>query len=262
MTSPPSLVINNSPRPGVVELMLNRPNKRNALSVPLLEELVAQVRAAEDDDANRILVLRGAGKVFCAGLDLAEATDPEKAHRSAKAVAETLKTIARCRLVTIARVHGAAIAGGAGLMAACDLIVAAENTKVGYPEVHRGLVAGLIMHFVVRQAPLRSVNELMLTGQLIDAKRAAELGLVNRAVADIELEAEMTVLLSDLLQAGPLAQQRTKRIINRFAPGSDDDLETNLDKALDDHMQARQSPEAAEGLAAFLEKREPSWRNQ
>ena len=259
MNSLPPLITCSSPRPGVVELTLNRPDKRNALSVPLLEELVAQVRAAEGDDANRVIVLRGAGKVFCAGLDLAEATDPERAHRSAHAVADALKTIARCRLVTVARVHGAAIAGGAGLMAACDLIVAADDTKVGYPEVHRGLVAGLIMHFVVRQAPLRAVSELMLTGKLIDAKRAAELGLVNRAVADIELEAEMTVLLSDLLQAAPGAQQRTKRIIDRFAPG---DLEADLDAALADHMQARQSDEATEGLAAFLEKREPAWRNK
>jgi len=251
------LVRVSRPRSGVVELTLNRPDKRNALSIPLLEELVAQVFAAQDDDANRVLVLRGAGKVFCAGLDLAEATDPDKAHRSAEAVAKALKVLSHCRLVTVARVHGAAVAGGAGLMAACDLIVAAEDTKVGYPEVHRGLVAGLIMPFVARQAPLRAVSELMLTGNLIDAKRAAALGLVNRAVAAIELDAEMTVLLTDLLKAAPLAQQRTKRVIDRCVPG---DLVEALDQALDDHMEARQSPEAAEGLAAFLEKREPSWR--
>ncbi|MEM9414757.1 MAG: enoyl-CoA hydratase-related protein [Planctomycetota bacterium] len=251
------LVLISNPRPGVVELTLNRPDKRNALSIPLLEQLVAQVFAAQDDDANRVLVLRGAGKVFCAGLDLAEATDPEKAHRSAEAVAKALRVIAHCRLVTVARVHGAAIAGGAGLMAACDLVVADEDTKVGYPEVHRGLVAGLIMPFIVRQAPLRAVSELMLTGSLIDAKRAAELGLVNRAVANIELDAEMTVLLTDLLKAAPLAQQRTKRVIDRCVP---DDLDEALGLALDDHMHARQSPEAAEGLAAFLEKREPNWR--
>lgn len=255
MSEPLVLVAN--PRAGVVELTLNRPEKRNALSVPLLEELVAQVRAAEGDGASRVLVLRGAGKVFCAGLDLAEATDPDQAHRSAQAVADALKAVARCRLVTVARVHGAAIAGGAGLMAACDLIVAEANAKIGYPEVHRGLVAGLIMHFVVRQAPLRAVSELMLTGNLIDAKRAAALGLVNRAVSADEMEAEMTVLLTDLLKAAPGAQQRTKRVIDRTAPG---DLVADLDAALADHMDARQSPEAAEGLAAFLEKREPSWR--
>lgn len=245
------------PRQGVVELTLNRPDKRNALNVPMLEALVAQVRAAEADEASRVLVLRGAGKVFCAGMDLSEATDPERAHVSAHAVADALKAIARCRLVTVARVHGAAVAGGAGLMAACDLIVAAEDTKIGYPEVHRGLVAGLIMHFVVRQAPLRAVSELMLTGNLIDAKRAATLGLVNRAVSAIELDAEVTVLLTDLLKAAPLAQQRTKRVIERCAPG---DMAAALDAALADHMEARQSPEAAEGLAAFLEKRKPNWQ--
>lgn len=253
------LVLVSNPRPGVVELTLNRPDKRNALNIPLLEELVAQVFVAQNDDANRVLVLRGAGKVFCAGLDLTEATDPDKAHRSAKAVAQALRVIAHCRLVTIARVHGAAVAGGAGLMAACDLVVAADDTKVGYPEVHRGLVAGLIMPFVVRQAPLRAVSELMLTGDLIDAKRAAELGLVTRAVAPIELDAEMTVLLTDLLKAAPLAQQRTKRVIDRCVPG---DLDDELDAALADHMEARRSPEAAEGLTAFLEKREPAWRTQ
>lgn len=251
------LVLVSNPRPGVVELTLNRPEKRNALNVPLLEELIAQVRAAEGSDANRVLVLRGAGKVFCAGMDLAEATEPERAHRSAETVAEALKTVAHCRLVTVARVHGAAIAGGAGLMAACDLIVAAEDAKIGYPEVHRGLVAGLIMHFVVRQAPVRAVSELMLTGKLIDAKRASSLNLVNLVVSPVELDAEVTVLLTDLLQAAPGAQQRTKRVIDRTAPG---DLEADLDAALADHMHARQSPEAAEGLAAFLEKRKPNWQ--
>ena len=252
------LVQVSRPRAGVVELTLNRPDKRNAMSIPLLDELISQIGEAEADPANRVLVLRGSGKVFCAGLDLAEATDPDRAHQSAQVVAKTLKSIARSRLVTVARVHGAAVAGGAGLMAACDLIVAAEDTKIGYPEVHRGLVAGLIMHFVVRQAPLRVVHELMLTGSLIDARRAQAAGLVNRVVSPDELDAEMTCLLTDLLRAAPQAQQRTKAVIDRTAPG---DLDIDLDAALADHMQARQSPEAAEGLAAFLEKREPNWRH-
>src|SRR5438094_582114 len=123
-------------------LTLNRPERRNALTIELLTELVAAIEAAAADDNKRVLILRGAGQAFCAGLDLQETTELEKAHRSAEMVAKSLLAISETRLITIAQIHGAAVAGGAGLMSACDFVIAATHTKIGYPEGRRGLVAG------------------------------------------------------------------------------------------------------------------------
>ncbi len=146
---------------------LNRPERRNALTIELLTELTAAMDAAAADSGQRVLILRGAGKVFCAGLDLQETTETEKAHRSAEMVARTLLAISQTRLITIAQVHGAAVAGGAGLMSACDFVVTAEGTKIGYPETKRGLVAGLVMTFLRRQLRERDIRELLFTGDLI-----------------------------------------------------------------------------------------------
>src|SRR4051794_32637318 len=135
-----SLVLSESAGPGIIRLTLNRPAKRNALSIALLEALLAALTAAEKDSAQRVLILTGAGPGFCAGLDLAEAADPDRAHRSAELIGEMLRRISESRLVTIAVVCGAAIAGGAGLMSACDFALAGETAQIGYPETRRGLV--------------------------------------------------------------------------------------------------------------------------
>src|SRR3979411_144121 len=122
---------------------LNRPERRNALTIELMAALTAAVDAASADETQRILILRGAGQAFCAGLDLEEVNQPEKAHESAGSIAKMLLAISQTRLITIAAVHGAAIAGGAGIMSACDFAIATRHTKFGYPEAKRGLVAGL-----------------------------------------------------------------------------------------------------------------------
>ncbi|PYK17358.1 MAG: hypothetical protein DME64_00235 [Verrucomicrobia bacterium] len=134
--------------PQVTVLTLNRPERRNALTIELLSELNAAIKIASDQPDERVIVLRGAGAAFCTGLDLKEAADQTKAHATAEMVANTLIAISQARLTTIAAVHGAAVAGGAGIMSACDFVVAAQRTKIGYPEVRRGLVAGLVMTFL------------------------------------------------------------------------------------------------------------------
>src|SRR5690349_20702612 len=126
-----SLISTSADAP-VTTLTLNRPEKRNALCIQLLEELCRAVATAEADVEQRVLVLRGAGPVFCAGLDLTEAADSERAHRSADDVAQALRALAYSRLVTIAAVHGAAMAAGAGLVSACDFAVATADTKFGF----------------------------------------------------------------------------------------------------------------------------------
>jgi methylglutaconyl-CoA hydratase len=202
------------------------------------------------------LILRGAGQAFCAGLDLQETAVVEKAHRSAAMVAKTLLAISRTRLITIAQIHGAAVAGGAGLMSACDFVVAAERTKIGYPETRRGLVAGLVMTFLRRQLRERDIRELLFTGDLISAERAREMGLVNRVVPPDELETETQKIVAAILQNAPVALASTKKLIEELWSSS---VQEDVDLALRHHMEARESAEAKEGIAAFLEKRSPDW---
>jgi len=242
--------------PQITVVTLNRSERRNSLTIELLNELIAAIRVASDEPRERVLILRGAGAAFCTGLDLKEAADLKKAQMTAELVAKTLITLAETRLVTIAAVHGAAVAGGAGIMSACDFVVAAEKTKIGYPEVRRGLVAGLVMTFLRRQVGERNMRELVLGGELIDAERAREIGLVNRVVALDQLLYEAQRFADSVLQGAPNAVAETKRLIEELWSTS---VKEDVDLALKHHMQARESAEAREGIAAFNEKRPPNW---
>ena len=259
MSSGASEILVSSQGP-VTTVTLNRPEKRNALNLALLGGLSRAIAAVEADPKRRVLVLRGAGPVFCAGLDLVEAAQPEQAHESAERVADALRRLSETRLVTIAAVHGAAMAGGAGLMSACDFAVASQGTRFGYPEVHRGLVPGLIMTFLRRQLRERDARELLLLGQTIDAPRALAMGLINRLVADeAALEAEVASIAAAVGQGAPEAVTRTKRLLAQLWPSP---LADDLEGALASHIEARNGAEAREGLAAFREKRPPQWTSR
>src|SRR6266699_953638 len=251
---PVVLIEKESPQISVVTL--NRPERRNALTLELLTELYAAINVASEQPEQRVLILRGAGAAFCTGLDLKEAADTTKAHATADMVANTLIAISQTRLVTIAAVHGAAVAGGAGIMSACDFVVAAEKTKIGYPEVRRGLLAGLVITFLRRQVGERNMRELVLGGELIDAERARAIGLVNRVVAPGQLINEAQKFADSVLQGAPNAVAQTKRLIEELWATS---VKEDVDLALKHHMQARESAEAREGIAAFNEKRPPNW---
>ena len=242
--------------PQITVLTLNRPERRNSLTIDLLNELISAIKVASGQPEERILILRGAGAAFCTGLDLKEAADQKKAHATAEMVAKTLITLAETRLVTIAAVHGAAVAGGAGIMSACDFVIAAEKTKIGYPEVRRGLVAGLVMTFLRRQVGERNMRELVLGGELINPDRAREIGLVNRVVPPNEIMNEAQKFADSVLQGAPSALAQTKRLIEELWPTS---VKEDVDLALKHHMKARESAEAREGIAAFNEKRKPNW---
>jgi methylglutaconyl-CoA hydratase len=242
--------------PQIRTIVLHRPERRNALTLDLLNELSAAVKVAADQPEERVLILRGAGAAFCTGLDLKEAADQTKAHAIAELVASTLIALSQTRLITIAAVHGAAVAGGAGIMSACDFVVAAEGTKIGYPEVRRGLVAGLVMTFLRRQVGERNMRELLLSSELIDAERAKEIGLINRVVAGDNLMNEARKFAESVLQAAPGALAQTKRLIDELWWRS---VKDDVDLALKYHLQARESSEAHEGIAAFNEKRKPNW---
>ena len=243
--------------PHVTLVTLNRPERRNALSLQLLTELIAAIKMASDQAEERILILRGAGVAFCTGLDLKDASDHSKAHATADLVAKALMALGETRLVTIAAVHGAAVAGGAGIMSACDYVVAAAKTKIGYPEVRRGLVAGLVMTFLRRQLRERDIRELLFGGELIEAERAREIGLVNKVVTNqAEALADAEAFAEKVLQGAPGALGQTKQLIEEFYGRS---IKQDIELALKHHMQARTSAEAKEGIAAFNEKRSPKW---
>src|SRR5438105_9383556 len=251
---PVVLVEKQSPLIAIVTL--NRPERRNALTLELLNELIAAIKVVSDEPRERVLILRGAGAAFCTGLDLKEAANPKNAHATAEMVAKALVTLSQTRLITIAAVHGAAVAGGAGIMSACDFVVAAEGTKIGYPEVRRGLVAGLVMTFLRRQVGERNMRELLFRAELIDAARAKEIGLVNRVVAPDDVMSEAQKFAASALQGAPGALAQTKRLVEELWWHS---VKEDVDLALKYHMQARESDEAREGIAAFNEKRKPKW---
>lgn len=250
-----------SPRAGVVSITLNRPEKRNALSRELMRQLDAAVTqasetAAPGGPAARVLLLRGAGPAFCSGLDLSEAAEAEGAGESARLVAQTLRTLYETPLVSIAVVQGAALAGGAGLLTACDLAVAERGAAIGYPGIRHGLVSALVSGLLCAQVPRRVARELLLLGQTIDAERAATCGLVNRVAPPgrgLEVALEMA---EAVLCGGPEAVVKTKRFLNDFSASA---FQEWLRAAYDEHLTERLSDEAREGLDAFGEKRPPRW---
>jgi methylglutaconyl-CoA hydratase len=239
----------------VTLLTLNRPERRNALTIELMSDLTTAIEDAAADPAQRVLILRGAGKAFCTGLDLVEAVKHDP-HETAEMVAKLLLALAETRLVTIAMVHGAAVAGGAGVMSACDFVVASDHTKFGYPEVRRGLVAGLVMTFLRRQLRERDLRELLLASELITAQRAYEIGLVNRVVPVADLEGEVQKIVGSVLQGAPGALANSKRLMEQLWSTS---VREDIELALKHHLDARESAEATEGIAAFNEKRLPNW---
>lgn len=246
------LVLIDASNPLITTLTLNRPEKRNALCINLIQQLTAAITETPRDPMRRVIILRGSGQSFCAGLDLHEAADPAQAHNSAVGLFNLYRALAGSPLITIASVHGAAMGGGAGLVAACDFVIAATDLKLAYPEVHRGLVAALVSTLLKRQLPDRIVRELILLGQTLDVTRALELGLINH----IGTFDDAMSLAHQACKGAPGAIARSKRLLDELSPRS---LEQDLKTALDFHLTARHSSEAAEGMAAFLEKRSPQW---
>jgi methylglutaconyl-CoA hydratase len=240
----------------VTTVTLNRPEKRNALTVDMLRDLAEAFREIARERAHRVVIVRGEGMSFCTGLDLIETKDRNKSRESAKNVGEVLRAIVNTPAVTIATVQGHAVAGGAGIMSACDIVVAEEGTMIGYPEPRRGLVAAMVMTLLQRQIGDRKARELLLTGELISSERALEIGLITRVVPRGGLDAEVIAISTSILKNAPGAIADTKVLLEALAP-------RNFDKALGRAytvaLRMRSSTEAREGLQAFEEKRDPDW---
>lgn len=250
------LVLVEPLEPGVSVVTLNRPERRNALSIALMRELCEAIQNLAADPRERVVILRGAGPAFCAGLDLQEAADPQLIDASADCVKRTLSTIRETSLITICAAHGGAIAGGAGLMAACDFAIVANDLKIGFPEVRRGLVPALVSTVLCDKLRDGDVRELFLLGELISAERAREMGLVQRVVPAKQVLNEAQQLAQTILWGGPESVRQTKRLLNLHANVEADE---RVEEFIASHLQARRSEEAREGAAAFLEKRLPNW---
>lgn len=250
------LVVVEPLQAGVVAVVLNEPQRRNPLSIALLEQLCDAVDHLERDPAQRVVILRGAGEVFSAGLDLKEAADDTLAERSAECVERALRKLRETPLVTVAAVHGGAFAGGAGLLAACDIVIAATDARIGFPEARRGLLPALICGVLKAKVREGDLRELFLAGEPIGAARARELGLVQRVVTAEHLLDEAVALARAILAGGPETIRLTKRLLNEMYR-----LEGAAwaDRLAEMHLDARRSAEAREGLAAFFERREPNW---
>src|ERR1044071_8532701 len=253
-----SLITTEQRAEGITILTLNRPAKRNALNADLMEACSQAFESLAQDQTQRVIILRGEGPVFCAGLDLEEAFLPDNAERTARLVARLLRAVYQVPQVTIAAVQGAAIAGGAGLMSACDVVVATPDARIGYPEVRRGLVAALVMTLWHRQGHERDARELLLLGELISSERARQMGLVNRITPVERLMEEAMSLARTALQGGPESIAQTKKVLDDLWPSS---FNHELDETLLHHLSARNSTEAREGVAAFLERRDPRWQH-
>jgi methylglutaconyl-CoA hydratase len=239
---------------GVRTITLDSPRNANALSTVLLTQLKDALAAAMSDPGARVIVLTGAGKVFCAGADLKEArTNPAGAPGLMSGVIELLWEGSK---PVICRVNGAARAGGIGLVAACDIAVATDRASFAFSEVRIGVVPAVISVPCLRRMPSRAAAEYFLTGEVFDARKAAEIGLVTTAVAASDLDAEVARYASMLLRGGPGALAGTKGVL-RDVPG----VGFAAGLALMSELSGRYfgSQEAKEGMAAFAAKRDPSW---
>ena len=244
---------------GVMIVALNRPDRRNALSIELMRQLCEVIDRLTGDPAQRVVILRGEGPVFCAGLDLNEAADFALAEESGRLVERTLRTLRETPLVTICAAHGSALAGGAGLMASCDLAVAADDLWIGFPEVRRGLLPALITGVLKDKLRDGDLRDVFLVAEPINANRALQIGLVQRVVPAERLLTEATSLAQSVLKGGPQAVRGTKQMLNELRQVPPADLTAHLLKI---HHAARESEEAREGLVAFLKKRATRWTSE
>jgi methylglutaconyl-CoA hydratase len=241
---------------GVLTLTLNRPGKRNALSGALIDALATGIADAELDSDVRVVCLRGAGKDFCAGADLRELLDSAD-HSLAENEADALK-LGRLFLAlrslpkpVVAVVQGRALAGGAGLATACDLVVAAKSASIGYPEIRRGFVPAMVTTMLRRLVGERVAFDLIATGRVLSASEALELGLVSRVVQEPALQDEAITVLAGLAETSSTALALSKQLLYEqdglsFAQGIA--LGARVNAA------ARATPDFKSAIAAFLDR--------
>jgi methylglutaconyl-CoA hydratase len=249
-------------REGVVEyLTLSRPDVRNAFNEAMIAELTAWAAAINADDDVRVAVIAGAGKVFSAGADITWMANAlnythDENVQDANAAARMFAALDTLPIPLIGRIHGAALGGGAGLAAVCDVVVADEGAVFGFSEVKLGILPAVISPYAVAKIGRSAARELFLTGMRFDAPRAREIGLAHAVVPLDQLDAKVEMYVDEFLSAAPDAISTAKALIPRVWTRGAFDAAGLTAEAI---AAQRVSKEGQEGLRAFLEKRKASW---
>src|SRR3982751_2444630 len=259
MGSMPSLLTDQ--RESVLRLTLNRPDVRNAFDEEVIAALTAAAATAAAAPDIRAVVLGGAGSVFCAGADLgwmakAIAYTERENLNDAEDLARMLERIDTLPVPVIGRIQGAALGGGVGLAAVCDIVIAADDAVFALSEVKLGILPAVVAPYVLRKIGVSAARELFLTGVRFSAARAREVGLVHEVVPADSLDAAVARRVADVLAASPTGIARAKALIREIAGAHPDDVIGVTTNAI---AAQRVSGEGQEGLRAFLEKRKPSW---
>ena len=242
-------------------LTLNRPDVRNAFNETVIAELTNWAEAIAEDEGVRVVVLGGAGQAFCAGADLtwmtrmAGYTHAENV-RDATTAAKMYSLIDRLPIALIGRIHGAALGGGAGLAAICDIVVAEEKAVFGFTEVKLGILPAIVSPYVLAKIGASAARELFLTGMRFDAARAKDIGLVHAVVSADQLDRRIADYVKEILSAGPEAIATAKELLKKVAERP---VQDTIGLTADAIAARRASAEGQEGMRAFLEKRKALW---
>jgi methylglutaconyl-CoA hydratase len=248
----------------VATVALTRPQARNALNAALIEEITRCFEELAEEEEVRIVVLTGEGPSFCAGADIGYMRDTagfsyEENLEDARRLAEMFQAVDDLPKPVVAKVRGAAIGGGVGLVAVTDVAVAEEGTRFAFSEVRLGIAPATIAPFVARKIGHSRARALFLTGERFDAGRAREIGLVHEVVPEGELDAAVQEVVAQLLQGGPAAQAAIKELLRQIEATEPMEALGIMTRLI---AELRVGEEGQEGLGAFLEKREPYWRSQ
>jgi methylglutaconyl-CoA hydratase len=244
----------------IATITLNRPEKRNAISYELIEELLTALDEVGNSSA-LVLILTGAGKAFCSGMDLEElkalvGRSPEQSLKDSETMARLFRSLYDFPRPTISAVNGAAIAGGCGLATLCDFTLSAPEAKFGYTEVRIGFIPAIVSTFLLRQVGEKHARDLLLTGRVIGAEEAYRIGLINEVVAAEKLIERAQELALQLLDNSPASLVRTKRLLSDYARV---ELDAQIQAAIRENAAIRATADFREGVSSFLEKRKPRW---
>ncbi len=247
----------------IATITLNRPEKRNSISAQMISELQTVLDEIERSHA-RVGIITGAGKAFCAGMDLDMLADiakqsPTENQEDSRRIARMFRRIWSYTKPLIAAVNGPALAGGCGIATLCDFTLAAPEAKFGYTEVRIGFLPAIVSVFLTRQIGEKRARDLLLTGRIFEPAEAKELGLANEIVPADQLLARAKELADVLIAASPSSLTRAKRLLTSAAAAS---VDADLERAVLENARIRCTPDFQEGVASFLEKRKPVWRGE
>jgi len=244
----------------VATVTLNRPEARNAMSHQMVEDMLAYFQSIRDNRDIRVVIIRAAGKTFCAGGDVRNLSTPRTEAEERAAIGKLdvmLRAVNRAPQVVIERIHGAVMGGGIGLVCVADIAIASATARFGFPEVRLGLVPSLISPFVVQRLGLTRTRQWMLTGSQFDGRSAQEVGLIHEICDEEALDGRVAATVGEVLQCSPNALAECKKLLFEVLENND-----TLAYRVDLLNRLRRSEEGQEGMRAFLEKRPARWVSQ